>query len=72
MRASSRTTHLLSLFVLPVQSRLCDHVYVSRNTLVLWGEGRGEQSGLADSLGWVEFERGVGLKEGEEPLMKEN
>lgn len=72
MRASSRTTHLLSLFVLPVQSRLHDHVYVSRSTLVLGGEGRGEQGGLADSLGWVEFKIGVGLKEGEEALMKEN
>jgi len=41
MRASSRTTHLLSLFVLPMQSRLCDQVYVSRDTLMLGGEGRG-------------------------------
>lgn len=72
MRASSRTTHLLSLFVLPVQSRLCDHVRVGKNTLALGGEGRGEQGGLADSLVWVEFKRGVGLKKEEEPLMKEN
>lgn len=57
MRASSRTTHLLSLFVLPVQSRLCDHVYVSRNTLVLWGEGRGEQVVLQIPLA------GLNLKE---------
>lgn len=39
---------------------------------MLEGEGRGEQGGLADSLGWVEFKIGVGLKEGEEALMKEN
>lgn len=39
MRVSSRTPHLLSLFVLPVQSRLGDHGYGRGNSLVLGGEG---------------------------------
>lgn len=57
MRASSRTTHLLSLFVLPMQSRLRNRVYISRNTLVLGEKEEGNKVALQ-----VEFERGVGLK----------
>lgn len=38
MRASSRTPHLLSLFVLPVQSRLSEHGCGRGNSLVLGGE----------------------------------
>lgn len=62
MRASSRTTHLLSLFVLPMQSRLRNRVYISRNTLVLGEKEEGNKVALQVLLSGLNLKEGVGLK----------